>query len=30
LRAAQPSRGVFVPVEALREDTHLEMHTRGG
>jgi len=30
LRAAQPRRGVFVPVEALREDTHLEMHTRGG
>jgi cyclic pyranopterin phosphate synthase len=30
LRAAQPARGVFVPVEALREDTHLEMHTRGG
>ena len=30
LRAAQPSRGVFVPVKALREDTHLEMHTRGG
>src|ERR1700731_2410594 len=23
LRAAQPRRGVFVPVEALREDTHL-------
>jgi cyclic pyranopterin phosphate synthase len=30
LRADQPSRGVFVPVEALREDIHLEMHTRGG
>jgi cyclic pyranopterin phosphate synthase len=30
LRVAQPRRGVFVPVEALREDTHLEMHTRGG
>jgi cyclic pyranopterin phosphate synthase len=30
LRASQPSRGVFVPIEALREDTHLEMHTRGG
>ena len=30
LRAAQPRRGIFVPVEALREDTHLEMHTRGG
>ena len=30
MRAAQPGRGVFVPVEALREDTHLEMHTRGG
>jgi cyclic pyranopterin phosphate synthase len=30
LRAAQPERGVFIPVEALRQDTHLEMHTRGG
>jgi cyclic pyranopterin phosphate synthase len=30
LRAAQPGRGVFVPVEMLRLDTHLEMHTRGG
>jgi cyclic pyranopterin phosphate synthase len=30
LRAAQPERGVFVPVEMLRQDTHLEMHTRGG
>jgi cyclic pyranopterin phosphate synthase len=30
LRAAQPERGVFVPVEMLRRDTHLEMHTRGG
>jgi GTP 3',8-cyclase len=30
LRAAQPRRGVFVPIKALREDTHLEMHTRGG
>ena len=30
LRAAQPQRGVFVPVEVLRKDTHLEMHTRGG
>lgn len=29
-RAAQPARGVFVPVELLRQDTHLEMHTRGG
>jgi cyclic pyranopterin phosphate synthase len=30
LRIAQPKRGVFVPVEMLRQDTHLEMHTRGG
>ncbi len=30
LRAEQPARGVFVPVELLRKDTHLEMHTRGG
>jgi len=30
LRAAQTNRGVFVPVEMLRQDTHLEMHTRGG
>jgi GTP 3',8-cyclase len=30
LRAAQPGRGVFIPVEMLRQDTHLEMHTRGG
>lgn len=30
LRVAQPSRGVFLPVEQLRQDPHLEMHTRGG
>ena len=30
IRAEQPGRGVFVPVELLRKDTHLEMHTRGG
>jgi cyclic pyranopterin phosphate synthase len=29
-RAAQPRRGVFVPVDALKQDPHLEMHTRGG
>jgi len=29
-RAAQPRRGVFVPVDLLRQDPHLEMHTRGG
>jgi cyclic pyranopterin phosphate synthase len=30
MRLAQAERGVFVPVEKLRQDTHLEMHTRGG
>jgi GTP 3',8-cyclase len=30
MRAQQPVRGVFVPVELLRQDPHLEMHTRGG
>ncbi len=30
MRLEQPARGVFVPVEKLRQDTHLEMHTRGG
>jgi cyclic pyranopterin phosphate synthase len=30
IRAEQPARGVFVPVDLLRKDTHLEMHTRGG
>jgi cyclic pyranopterin phosphate synthase len=29
-RAAQPQRGVFVPVDSLKQDPHLEMHTRGG
>ncbi len=29
-RAAQPRRGVFVPVDSLKKDPHLEMHTRGG
>jgi GTP 3',8-cyclase len=30
MRLAQAQRGIFVPVEKLRQDTHLEMHTRGG
>jgi cyclic pyranopterin phosphate synthase len=30
LRLAQRDRGVFVPLEQLRQDPHLEMHTRGG
>lgn len=30
IRAATPRRGVLVPVESLRQDPHLEMHTRGG
>jgi cyclic pyranopterin phosphate synthase len=29
-RKAQGRRGVFVPIEQLRLDPHLEMHTRGG
>ncbi len=29
-RAAQPRRGVFVPIDLLKQDPHLEMHTRGG
>ena len=29
-RKAQASRGIFVPLEQLRRDPHLEMHTRGG
>ncbi|MBI3926089.1 MAG: GTP 3',8-cyclase MoaA [Armatimonadetes bacterium] len=29
-RLALRERGVFVPLEGLREDPHLEMHTRGG
>jgi cyclic pyranopterin phosphate synthase len=30
LRLADRDRGVFVPLEQLRRDPHLEMHTRGG
>jgi cyclic pyranopterin phosphate synthase len=30
LRAASGHRGVFVDIERLRQDPHLEMHTRGG
>lgn len=30
IRATTPRRGVLVPVESLRLDPHLEMHTRGG
>jgi cyclic pyranopterin phosphate synthase len=29
-RLAESDRGPMVPVEALRRDPHLEMHTRGG
>ncbi len=29
-RKAARDRGAFLPVEALRRDPHLEMHTRGG
>jgi len=29
-RKASRDRGAFLPVEALRRDPHLEMHTRGG
>jgi len=29
-RLSERHRGVFVPLEQLRRDTHLEMHTRGG
>lgn len=29
-RAATAERSIFVPVEALRRDSRLEMHTRGG
>jgi cyclic pyranopterin phosphate synthase len=29
-RLAQHRRGAFVPLETLRADPHLEMHTRGG
>ena len=30
MRLTDRHRGVFVPLEQLRRDTHLEMHTRGG
>jgi cyclic pyranopterin phosphate synthase len=30
LRAATGHRGVLVGIEELRQDPHLEMHTRGG
>jgi cyclic pyranopterin phosphate synthase len=30
MRLTERHRGVFVPIEQLRRDTHLEMHTRGG
>jgi cyclic pyranopterin phosphate synthase len=30
MRLADRHRGVFVPIERLRQDPHLEMHTRGG
>ena len=30
MRLTERHRGVFVPLEQLRRDTHLEMHTRGG
>jgi cyclic pyranopterin phosphate synthase len=30
LRAATGHRGVFIGIEQLRQDPHLEMHTRGG
>jgi cyclic pyranopterin phosphate synthase len=29
-RLAQPARGALVSIEKLKEDPHLEMHTRGG
>ena len=29
-RLAQPSRGALVSIDKLKEDPHLEMHTRGG
>jgi GTP 3',8-cyclase len=29
-RVAEAHRGPIIPVEALRRDPHLEMHTRGG
>jgi len=30
LRAATGQRGVFIGIDQLRQDPHLEMHTRGG
>jgi cyclic pyranopterin phosphate synthase len=30
LRRQLGARGAFIPVESLRRDPHLEMHTRGG
>ena len=30
LRAAERERGIFIPASALKENPHLEMHTRGG
>jgi cyclic pyranopterin phosphate synthase len=30
LRTSQANRGVFVGIDQLRKDPHLEMHTRGG
>jgi cyclic pyranopterin phosphate synthase len=30
LRAADRERGIYIPASALKEDPHLEMHTRGG
>jgi len=29
-RRVAPQRGPFVPLDQLRADRHLEMHTRGG
>lgn len=30
LRAAERSRGIYIPASALKQNPHLEMHTRGG
>ena len=30
LRAADRERGIYIPASALKENPHLEMHTRGG
>ncbi len=30
LRAAERERGIYIPAAALKENPHLEMHTRGG